>query len=128
MTNDIPGLGAGIETLRAAALRYPETVEGVACEGTPIEKRTIRAGGKAFLFLGRGDVMVKLAESTDEVARLAAEQPGRFNIGARGWVTVKFSAEQPPPFDLLERWAGESYRLMANKRMLALLAEGDQLP
>ena len=107
--------------LRAAALRYPETTEGVACEGTAIEKRTIKVRNKAFLFLGKGDVMLKLRDSAEEAAKLATEQPGRFKLGANGWATAKFSPEEPPPVELLTRWIDESYRLLAPKALVARL-------
>ena len=64
---------APTETLRRVALRYPEAEEGVACEGTAAEKRTIKARGKAFLFLGATGAMLKLrvADSTSRLKRCA---------------------------------------------------------
>ncbi len=96
--------------LRKIALRLPDTEEGVACEGTALEKRTLRAGGKAFLFLGVGDAMLKLRESLDEAAGLAAKEPGRYRVGANGWVTVKLDGA---PAGRLEAWIAESRALVA---------------
>src|SRR5262245_57796729 len=85
------------EVLRRLALSYPEAEEGVACEGTAIEKRTVKAGGKAFLFLGVADAMFKLKESLPEAAELASREPERCKAGASGWVTVKFGDDQAVP-------------------------------
>jgi hypothetical protein len=103
------------KTLRATALRLPDTEEGVACEGTALEKRTIKVRRKAFLFLGAADAMLKLGDSKVEAAKLAAKEPDRYKVGATGWVTVKFG-DEPPPAGLLKRWIDESYRLAAPAR------------
>src|SRR5688572_15785556 len=76
--------------LRSAALRFPEAEEGIACEGTALEKRTIKARNKAFLFLGATDAMLKLHDSVAEATKLASKQPDRYKVGAHGWVTVSF--------------------------------------
>ena len=112
-----------MKALRALALRYPEAQEGVACEGTPLEKRTVKARNKAFVFLGVADAMVKLRESLAEAEKLASKEPGHYKVGAHGWVTVTLSGDEPPPLDVLERWIDESYRLIANKQLLAMLSE-----
>jgi hypothetical protein len=57
----MPAKPATIQSLRQIALRLPGTEEGVACAGTSLEKRTIKVRGKAFLFLGAGDAMLKSA-------------------------------------------------------------------
>jgi hypothetical protein len=118
------GDGAPTETLRIAALRLPETAEGVACEGTALEKRTITARGKAFLFLGPTNAMLKLGASVAEATALAANEPNRYRVGAHGWVTVTFGAGASLPAGLMARWVEESYRLVAPKQLLALLPEG----
>ncbi len=98
--------------LRKIALRFADTEEGVACEGTALEKRTIRAGGKAFLFLGASDAMMKLRESLGEAVGLAATEPGRYRVGANGWVTVQLDGAAPP--GRLEAWIAESHALVAS--------------
>ncbi|MBM3981834.1 MAG: MmcQ/YjbR family DNA-binding protein [Planctomycetes bacterium] len=118
------GDGAPIETLRAAALRLPGTAEGVACEGTALEKRTIKARGKAFLFLGPTSAMLKLGASVAEATALAAAEPDRYRVGAHSWVTVTFGAGASPPAGLMARWVEESYRLVAPKQLSALLPGG----
>ncbi len=99
--------------LRKIALRLPGTEEGVACEGTALEKRTIRTGGKAFLFLGANDATLKLRDSLDEVVRLAANEPSRYRAGSSGWVTVKLDGEAPAA--RLRSWIAESHALFAKK-------------
>jgi hypothetical protein len=101
-----------MQSLRIHALKYPDTEEGVACEGTSLEKRTIKVKNKAFLFLGLADAMVKLDASLPEATKLAAKEPGRYKVGAHAWVSVKWGDDEAP-VDLLKRWIDESYRLFA---------------
>ena len=119
---------APTETLRRVALRYPEAEEGVACEGTAAEKRTIKARGKAFLFLGATGAMLKLRESLTEAAGLAAAEPDRYRVGAHGWVTITFGDTESPAVDLLVRWVDESYRLLAPKQLVTLLPQSGGPP
>jgi hypothetical protein len=102
-----------MQALRRAALRYPGTEEGVACEGTPIESRTVKARNKAFLFLTIGHARFKLRDSLPEATKLAQKRPDQIQVGSGGWVKAGLSADGSTPLDVLERWIGESYRLMA---------------
>ena len=102
-----------VDTLRAAALTYPETQEGVACAGTAAERPTVNVRDKAFLFLGEADLRLKLRESLPEAAEWAGREPGDCSVGAGGWVKVTFDDEASLPLDVLTRWVGESYRLLA---------------
>ena len=102
-----------MQALRKAALRYPGTEEGVACEGTPIESRTVKARNKAFLFLTVGHARLKLRESLDEATKLAKKRPDELQVGSGGWVKASLGADGSTPVEVLERWIGESYRLMA---------------
>jgi hypothetical protein len=115
-----------LQVLRSAALGYPETEEGIACEGTPLEKRTVKVRNKAFLFLGAKDAMLKLSDSLAEANELAERAPGRCKVGAHGWVTVAFGEPESPPLELLLRWIDESYRLLAPKTLLAGLPSAKQ--
>jgi hypothetical protein len=108
-----------MQTLRKAALRYPGTEEGIACEGTPIESRTVKARNKAFLFLTVGHARLKLRESLPEATRLAQKKPDQYQVGSGGWVKASLSADGSTPLDVLERWIGESYRLMAGPPVAA---------
>jgi predicted DNA-binding protein (MmcQ/YjbR family) len=86
-----------------------------------LEKRTVNARSKAFLFLGAADAMVKLGASLAEATELAGREPGRYRVGAHGWVTVALG-DGGPPLALLEGWVDESYRLVAGKQLVARLA------
>ena len=107
-------VSAPMKALRRAALRHPDTHEGVSCEGTSLEKRTVKTHRKAFVFLGVGDMMVKLRESLPEARRLAKKEPERYRAGAHGWVKASFAEDEVPPMRLLERWIDESYRLVVD--------------
>ena len=110
--------------MRTAALRLSGTQEGIACTGTALEKRTIKTGNKAFLFLGPTDVMVKLGDSIAEAAQLASKEPVMYRIGAHGWTTIKFGSGTMPPVDRLIRWVEESHRLMAPKKPVGSKGRG----
>lgn len=105
-----------MKALRAIALKYPACEEGIACKGTALECATFKVGGKAFLFLGRADIRLKLGESLPEAAKLAKKEPERFNAGAGGWVKVMYGEDHPLPLDVVKRWIDESYGLMAPKQ------------
>ncbi len=109
----LPAANGPMQALRKAALRYPGTEEGVACEGTPIESRTVKARNKAFLFLTVGHARLKLRESLPEAIKLAQKKPDQLQVGSGGWVKASLSADGSTPLDVLERWIGESYRLIA---------------
>jgi hypothetical protein len=111
------------EAMRNAAMSYPEAQEGIACQGTALEKRTIKVRNKAFLFLSTRDAMLKLHESLADATDLASKAPSRYKVGAHGWVTVTFGAVEALPVGLLVSWIGESYRLLARKQLVALLPE-----
>jgi hypothetical protein len=104
-----------MKALRSFALRYPQAEEGIACQGTALEKHTVKSGGKAFLFVGPTDAMVKLRDSLPDAAALAAKEPARYKVGANGWVKVTFAGPTPLPMATLEAWIDESYRLLAGK-------------
>jgi len=108
-----------LRALRDRALGHPGTREGVACEGTAIEKRTIEARDKAFLFLGRSDAMLKLGTSLPSAKKLATRQRHRYTAGAGGWVKITLDDGAPPPLALVAAWVDESYGLIAPKKLLA---------
>jgi hypothetical protein len=102
----MPGSAGALAALRKVALKYPLTEEGVACEGTAIERRTVKVKGKAFVFLGPKDAMLKLGPSRAEAKRMG------FAVGSGGWVKVAYDGA---PVATLKQWIGESYGLMAPK-------------
>jgi hypothetical protein len=95
-----------MRALRAHALRHAGVEEGVACEGTALESRTVKVRGKAFLFLRSGDARLKLGPSLAQAKRT----PG-CKAGAGGWVHVTFEAG--PALGTLKTWVDESYAQLA---------------
>jgi hypothetical protein len=85
------------QALRKAAMRYPEAEEGIACKGTAIECSVYKAKKNSFLFVGDREIRLKLK--------------------------VKLGTHEPPPLDLPEQWIDESYRAVADKRLVAMLPE-----
>ena len=100
-------------SIRLHALGYPEAAEGTSCVN-----RAFSAGGKNFAFLGEVDdecrLRLKLDESIPEV-------DDRFEVGSHGWTMIRFHPDEPPNTADLERWVGESFRLLAPKRLVAQL-------
>jgi hypothetical protein len=105
------------KAVRDAAMRLADVEEGIACAGTSLEKRTVKVRGKAFLFFGSADLMLKLRDSLDAASDLMAREPEHYRVGAHGWVTVALAGE--PPLTLLLKWVDESYRLFAPKQGVA---------
>jgi hypothetical protein len=103
--------------IRALALSYPETTEGIVCN-----RSSFKAKGKAFVFMGLEeegyDVMLKLDASLQEAAELERKQPDNYHVGGHNWVTAKFARNESPPTGLLERWLEESFRLLAPKSVV----------
>jgi predicted DNA-binding protein (MmcQ/YjbR family) len=127
MTLAKSALSGTAETLRKFALGYPEAQEGVSCAGTSLERATVNARNKAFVFLGDGEARLKLGESLEEATRLASREPERYRPGSKGWVQVTLGPGEPP-LDLLQRWIDESYRLLAAKQLVARLPESGLAP
>ena len=55
--------------------------------------------------------MFKLKESMDQARELAELEPKRFEVGKTGWVTVRFTDEEPLASEIWEKWLQESYLL-----------------
>ena len=98
-------------------MELPQVEEGITCD-----KAAFKAGGKAFLFVGQGDVadtvMLKLKGSLPEARELAASHPAAYKIGGHDWVTLTLAHGQPLPGELLRRWIEESYRLLVPKTVV----------
>lgn len=98
------------EAIRLRASRYPGIDEGTACT-----QSSFKAGKKAFLYIGmqggRYKAMFKLQASIPEANRLAKKSPGLYDVGSIGWVTARFTAEEPMPQALWQKWLDESYAL-----------------
>ncbi len=91
--------------LAAIAMSLPDVTTGVACGGTPIESRTFLTNKKAFLFVSKKDVRLKLAASAGDAKKAGCE------VGANGWVKILLDAM--PATAALKKWIAESHSLMA---------------
>lgn len=116
-------LSGTAQALREFALRYPEAQDGISCAGTSLERATVNARKKAFVFLGNDEARVKLGDSLEEAARLSSREPERYRPGHQGWVSVTLGTGEAPPLELLQRWIDESYRLLAARTLVARLPE-----
>jgi hypothetical protein len=103
------------KALRSFASKLPDVEEGIACEGTALEKVTYKVRKKAFLFLGTKDLMLKLSDSRREAEKLAAKEPAHFKIGSSGWVSVQLEGD--PPLATLQKWIVESHRGHADEKV-----------
>jgi predicted DNA-binding protein (MmcQ/YjbR family) len=99
------------------ALSLPE-----AWEDRPWGETVVKVRKKVFVFLG-GGLTVKLAEAHAHALSIEGARPTGYGLGKAGWVTVPFEGA---PADVALDWIEESYRLVAPKRLVALLdsAEG----
>jgi predicted DNA-binding protein (MmcQ/YjbR family) len=117
---------AGVrEKLLDFALTLPETASDRPWEDDVV----VKVRGKIFVFLGpEGSrrVSVKLAESNAHALAIAGAQPTGYGLGRSGWVTVPLRAPGVS-LALLRDWIEESYRIVAPKRLVALMDEPDPL-
>lgn len=100
------------EPIRLKASRYPGVDKGTSCT-----QSSFKAGKKAFLYIGeqggRSKAMFKLDASMPEAVKLAKRDPDDYQVGSTAWVTARFTAEQPMPKALWQKWLDESYALSA---------------
>lgn len=109
------------ERLRSICLAFPEAAEKAAW-GDP----TFRVRDKIFAMEKRGDgrvsVWCKAPEGSQMV--LVGADPGRFfvppYVGHKGWVGMRLDDE--PDWDEVGALAKRSYRLVAPKRLAAMVA------
>jgi hypothetical protein len=98
------------DSIRVRASKYPNVDAGTSCT-----QSSFKTGGTAFLFVGeqggRYKAMFKLGRSRTEAAKLAKLEPKNYQVGAGAWVTARFSAEEPLPKRLWQKWLDESYEL-----------------
>ncbi|MEQ8766161.1 MAG: hypothetical protein RL885_19750 [Planctomycetota bacterium] len=103
------------EAIRLAAESQSDVVVGTSCN-----QSSFKVGSKAFLYIGPGakgpgfKAMFKLERSLPQASERAAQEPDRFQVGAQGWVTTRFTAEKALPKSIWERWLKESYALAAS--------------
>jgi len=97
------------------AKSYPDVEKGTSCNQTFFKAKKAKT---KFLFIGPGakgigfKAMFKLDDSIQQAQGLAAKEPDRYQSPAKaGWVTVRFSAENPIPNSVWEKWLDESFQL-----------------
>ena len=100
------------EAIREKAAAFPEVAKGTSCN-----QSSFKTTKKSFLFIGPGPkgkgfkAMFKLRESMPEAKNLAHASPDRFEVGKTGWVTARFTTEEPLEKEIWEKWLEESYAL-----------------
>ncbi len=105
------------EAIRKAAADLPDVAKGTSCN-----QSSFKAGKGSFLFIGPGlkgqgfKAMFKLKDSMPQALDLAEKEPKRFEVGKTGWVTARFTAEEPLPEKIWSKWLQESYALTVGAR------------
>jgi len=98
------------DAIRRQAMKLPGVTTGVSCN-----QSAFKVGKGSFLFIGPGPkgvgykAMFKLKTSMPEALDLAEQNPKRFEVGSTGWVTTRFTVEDPLPRQIWEKWMLESY-------------------
>jgi hypothetical protein len=102
------------DPIRTKAAAFPAVAPGTSCN-----QSSFKVGKRAFLYIGPGakgrgfKAMFKLDGSMPEALELASVHPDRFEVGSTGWVTTRFTAEEPLSKAVWENWLQESYELAA---------------
>ena len=100
------------DPIRRRAAAFPDVAKGTSCTQSAFKTRT-----GSFLYIGPGTkgrgfkAMFKLDRSRGEAEKLAAKEPDRYELGGTQWVTTRFTAEEPLPKRVWEKWLQESYEL-----------------
>lgn len=100
------------DAIRREGMKFPGVTTGTSCN-----QSAFKVGKGTFLFIGPGPkgqgfkAMFKLEASMPEAQELSEQDPKRFEVGSTGWVTARFTAEDPLPRQIWERWLSESYEL-----------------
>lgn len=104
------------DAIRRKALTFPGVAKGTSCN-----QSAFKAGKGTFLFLGPGPkgvgfkAMFKLGASMPQAKKLAAQHPKRFEVGTTGWVTARFTAEEPLSRPIWTKWLAESYAVTCGR-------------
>ena len=105
------------DPIRTKAAAFPAVAPGTSCT-----QSSFKVGKRAFLYIGPGakghgfKAMFKLDQSMPQAKELAATRPDRFEVGSSGWVTTRFTAEEPLAEAVWENWLEESYELAGGPR------------
>jgi predicted DNA-binding protein (MmcQ/YjbR family) len=111
-----------METIRKAALAYPETRED-----HPWGEVAIKVKGKVFVFMGvhedgRFGFSVKLPKSGPAVLKKKFAEPTHYGLGKHGWVSCTFARDSEVPMNDALKWIDESFRAVAPKRVVSGLS------
>jgi len=112
-----------VDVVRAKLLTFSLSLPE-AVEDHPWNETVAKVRKKVFVFFG-GDpsanrITVKLVESHGHALSIDSAEPTGYGLGKAGWVTVPVDAEGVD-IDLLCDWIEESYRIVAPKRLGAVL-------
>jgi predicted DNA-binding protein (MmcQ/YjbR family) len=105
---------------RAFAAGLPE-----AWEDHPWGESVYKVGKKVFVFFGMLEdhaglrFTVKLRDSHEEAMSMAWVVPSGYGLDRGGWVTAE--APDDAPLEMITTWIEESYRIVAPKKLVALL-------
>jgi len=108
------------EGARAFAAGLPE-----AWEDHPWGESVYKVGKKVFVFFGMLEadsglrLTVKLRDSHEEAMAFEWVVPARYGLDRGGWVTCV--APDDAPLEMITGWIEESYRIVAPKKLAALL-------
>lgn len=102
------------------ALAFPE-----AYEDHPWGESVAKVKGKVFVFFGTEDhpesgISLKLSDSHGQAMSLRDVEPTGYGLGRSGWVSIPFKGSGVP-IAVLRDWIDESYRLVAPRKLIALL-------
>ena len=100
-----------------------------AWEDHPWGESVFKVGKKVFIFLGRADdggFAVKLRAAHDEAMSFDWVTPSGYGLDRGGWVDCSPPADAP--IDMVLGWIVESYRLVAPKRLAALVPSEEPIP
>ena len=102
--------------IREKAAAFENVLTGTSCNQSSFKTKR-----GSFFFIGPGakgvgfKAMFKLNVSMPQAQALAKENPKRFEIGSTSWVTTRFSAGDPLPKEIWEKWLEESYLITERK-------------
>lgn len=102
--------------IREAAADFQNVVTGTSCNQSSFKTRK-----GSFLFIGPGPkgvgykAMFKLKALKPQAVELSEQAPKRFEVGSTGWVTARFTAEEPLPESIWMSWLQESYDITEGK-------------
>src|SRR6266704_3601033 len=117
----MPAKSKAMETIRKAALAYPETRED-----HPWGEIAIKVKSKVFVFMGFSEdgsygFSVKLPKSGPAVLKKKFAEPTHYGLGKHGWVSIRYAKDSDVPMKDALAWLDESFRAVAPKKVLAAL-------